>query len=622
MRACSNPCTVAPSSATPDARALPHRRLAFASIPPFRRLPLKAPRSRVLQNLTFPRVALAVLASLLALAAVPIAHADGAVYYWGDFVTNGVERVGRYDVRAGTAAVLPLDSLQDGSGIDGVGAAPHGSAIAIAGAMDGSLNGVLYRFGPLGGVATPLRTGATTDDYAGITFSPDSAWIAFLSDLDLDGSFALYVVPAGRRRRDAGEPGAGELHPGHHRLRMGERLAHDRVQRGSGDEQREQPLDRRRDEPRRDAHGGRSRRRTRPARCDGVRLRHGRPRVLHLRLPADRPPPPLPCERGRLRSRTAAGDPARERWRRSGYRHPGVVARRHEDRVQRGRARSRTLAGLHDAGRRDGARPGLRRAGRVRRLRARSGTDRLESGSDPPRRRRRLESRRRRRCGRQLRLRAAGLRTRRGRPGAGRVDVDRRPATRIRVEHEPHRARRLRGEQRQRTVRGHGSGERRSEPRGRPHPVGSGRRRRPRLHRGAAPRRTARTGDRLDHGRRQRPGQAGEPGVEGKRAGRGRQPAAGHAVRDLPPDRRGAGAGGLAGRADAGAPGRAWDGAGRRAARRLALRDVGAGVRRGAIRGGGAHAQGLHRQRRPVLDRLHGACRDDAARAVRRLGCR
>ena len=118
------------------------------------------------------------------------------LYYWGDFDTNSLNRVALVEFPAGTKTALALGGLAAVE-IEGVAVARDRTEIAVAGRKAAGNAPVINIYAADGsGGPTTVYTGGQNTDFEMLSYSPDGSMIAFLADIDLNNSMALYIVPA------------------------------------------------------------------------------------------------------------------------------------------------------------------------------------------------------------------------------------------------------------------------------------------------------------------------------------------------------------------------------------------------------------------------------------------
>lgn len=121
-----------------------------------------------------------------------------ALFYFGDFVSNGVDQVGTYDPAADATAILTLDGLS-GDDVRALAFSADGSFLAVSGSDTDSSPSIINIYsgdftGPPVTVASSTGVGHAVE-FTRLIFSPDGLQLAFVADLELNGGNALYVVP-------------------------------------------------------------------------------------------------------------------------------------------------------------------------------------------------------------------------------------------------------------------------------------------------------------------------------------------------------------------------------------------------------------------------------------------
>ena len=123
-------------------------------------------------------------------------EATSYLYYWGDFDSNSLNRVALVEFPTGTKTTMALAGLAAVE-IEGVAVAPDKTKIAVAGRKAAGNAPVINIYAADGSDGpTTAYTGSQDTDFEMLSYSPDGSMVAFLADIDLNNSMALYVVPA------------------------------------------------------------------------------------------------------------------------------------------------------------------------------------------------------------------------------------------------------------------------------------------------------------------------------------------------------------------------------------------------------------------------------------------
>jgi Tol biopolymer transport system component len=131
----------------------------------------------------------------------PIVGTD-YVYYYGDFATDGVFNVGRWDIAAAANEVLAPMGLTDADDIMAIDVSADGTRLAVAGRATATDPPVINVYAADGtGAPTTIVTGPMDRIVEDVKFSPDGTWIAWTAAFETAGNFddnddALYAAPS------------------------------------------------------------------------------------------------------------------------------------------------------------------------------------------------------------------------------------------------------------------------------------------------------------------------------------------------------------------------------------------------------------------------------------------
>jgi len=140
-----------------------------------------------------------------------------AVYVFGDHNTPGFFEVSRASLATGIVTDLALSEFSGGDSIFHVAATPDGAQIAVVGIDDPSVLDaealVLYDADGTNGTVVSIAT-SPGHNFFYPEFSPDGAWLAYLSDPIVGGATRVWVAPVdGATTPFAVTPVPGESQP-------------------------------------------------------------------------------------------------------------------------------------------------------------------------------------------------------------------------------------------------------------------------------------------------------------------------------------------------------------------------------------------------------------------------
>ncbi|MEM1034750.1 MAG: hypothetical protein AAGN82_30700, partial [Myxococcota bacterium] len=118
-------------------------------------------------------------------------------FYFGDFINNGDDQLGRVDFPGGTPSTVGLMGITTLDEIDAFAISPDATQFAIALFADGNPVSILvYDIDATSAPITVATAGAANFDVRELAWSPDGSRIAFVGDWDLNGADRVYVANA------------------------------------------------------------------------------------------------------------------------------------------------------------------------------------------------------------------------------------------------------------------------------------------------------------------------------------------------------------------------------------------------------------------------------------------